>query len=127
MLEMGCEMSKSYARNGLSFISKILPETLKGKKFFYTSMLSCPVSHCSVNCPMIPLWGNRNLPIYQHFYALTVLLSCKMKLNPFYIQYTNKNISNNIRNHRTVGQQPPFPCKKSPFMGENRTVLSTVP
>lgn len=84
ILKMGCEMSKSYARNGLSFISKTPPETLKGKKFFYASMLSYQASHCPVNCPLILLWGNRNLPIYQRFYALTVLLSCKKKLNPFY-------------------------------------------
>ena len=56
------------------------PETLKKEKSFYASMLSYPAAHCPVNCPMIPLWDSGILSIYQHFYALTVLLSCKMKL-----------------------------------------------
>lgn len=79
MPKIGFGMSKSYAENGLSFISKMPPETLKRKKFFYASTLSYPAAHCPVNCPLIPLWDSGNMPIYQHFYALAVLLSCKMK------------------------------------------------
>lgn len=52
ILKMGCEMPIKYAGNRLSFISKILLETLKGKKFFYASMLSYPAAHCPVNCPI---------------------------------------------------------------------------
>ena len=79
MPKIGFGMSKSYAENGLSFISKMPPETLKRKKFFYASTLSYPAAHCPVNYPLIPLWDSGNMPIYQHFYALAVLLSCKMK------------------------------------------------
>ena len=67
ILKMGCEMSKSYARNGLSFISKILPETLKGKKFFYASMLSYQASLCPVNCPMISAMGQQESPHISAF------------------------------------------------------------
>jgi len=40
-------------------IPKVMPEMLGQKQFFYTSVMSCPVSHCPVNCPIAFLEDSR--------------------------------------------------------------------